>query len=40
MLGGISKMVVDSDDFIQGLKRHWFLRSAFKVKPTNAPAKK
>jgi ABC-type transporter Mla subunit MlaD len=40
MLGGISKMVVDSDDFIQGLKRHWLLRSAFKVKPTNAPAKK
>jgi len=37
MLGGISKMVTDSDDFIQGLKRHWLLRSAFKVKPTNAP---
>jgi hypothetical protein len=37
MLSGISKMVVDSDDFIQGLKHHWLLRSAFKVKPTNAP---
>ena len=37
MLGGISKMVTDSDDFIQGLKRHWLLRSAFKVKATNAP---
>ncbi|HEY5345127.1 MAG TPA: MlaD family protein [Verrucomicrobiae bacterium] len=38
MLGSISKMVVDSDDFVQGLKRHWLLRSAFKTKepkPTN-----
>jgi ABC-type transporter Mla subunit MlaD len=41
MLTGISKMVVDSDDFIQGLKRHWLLRSAFKNEnKTNAPAKK
>jgi len=37
MLGGISKMVTDSDDFVQGLKRHWLLRSAFKTKDTNAP---
>ncbi len=37
MLGGISKMVTDSDDFVQGLKRHWLLRSAFKTKHTNAP---
>jgi ABC-type transporter Mla subunit MlaD len=37
MLGGISKMVTDSDDLVQGLKRHWLLRSAFKVKETNAP---
>jgi hypothetical protein len=36
MLWGISKMVTDSDDFVQGLKRHWLLRSAFKVKATNA----
>ncbi|MEI9961720.1 MAG: hypothetical protein WDM76_11485 [Limisphaerales bacterium] len=36
ILSSISKIVVDSDDFIQGLKRHWLLRSAFK---TNAPAK-
>jgi ABC-type transporter Mla subunit MlaD len=40
MLGGISKTVVDADDFVQGLKRHWLLRSAFKTKATNAPAKK
>jgi len=37
MLGGISKAVIDADDLVQGLKRHWLLRSAFK---TNAPAKK
>jgi len=40
MLWGISKMVTDSDDFVQGLKRHWLLRSAFKVKATNAPPAK
>jgi len=38
MLGGISKTVIDTDDFVQGLKRHWLLRSAFKTKATNAPA--
>jgi ABC-type transporter Mla subunit MlaD len=40
MLGGISKAVTDSDDFVQGLKRHWLLRSAFKTKTTNAPPAK
>ncbi len=35
MLGGISKTVMDADDFVQGLKRHWFLRSAFKTEQTN-----
>ena len=30
--------VGDTDDLIQGLKRHWLLRSAFKKKATNAPA--
>jgi MlaD protein len=40
LLGGISKTIADTDDFVQGLKRHWFLRSAFKTKTTNAPAKK
>jgi hypothetical protein len=30
MLYGISKMVTDSDNLVQGLKRHWLLRSAFK----------
>ena len=40
MLWTISKTVADTDDMIQGLKRHWLLRSAFKSKATNAPAKK
>jgi ABC-type transporter Mla subunit MlaD len=30
MLTSISKIVVDTDTFVQGLKRHWLLRSAFK----------
>lgn len=35
MLSSVSKAVVDANDLVQGLKRHWLLRSAFK---TNAPA--
>jgi hypothetical protein len=37
LLWGIAKTTKDTDDFVQGLKHHWLLRSAFKVKPTNAP---
>jgi ABC-type transporter Mla subunit MlaD len=37
LLGGISKTVMDADNLVQGLKRHWLLRSAFKTKATNAP---
>ena len=41
MLSGISKTVVDSDDFVQGLKRHWLFRSAFKNEnKTNTPPAK
>jgi hypothetical protein len=42
MLSGISKSVIDADDFVQGLKRHWLLRSAFKTKakPTNSTPEK
>ena len=40
MLWGISKTVTDSDDFIQGLKRHWLLRSAFKKKSKDEPGVK
>jgi hypothetical protein len=32
----ISDTVVHTDQFVQGLKRHWFLRSAFKKPITNA----
>ena len=38
LLGSIGKTIVDTDDMVQGLKRHWLLRSAFKAKTTNAPA--
>jgi ABC-type transporter Mla subunit MlaD len=38
ILGSISKIVVDTDNFVQGLKQHWLLRSAFKQE--NAAAAK
>jgi ABC-type transporter Mla subunit MlaD len=34
LVGGAYKTIVDVDDLVQGLKRHWLLRSAFK---TNQP---
>jgi ABC-type transporter Mla subunit MlaD len=37
ILTHISDIIVHTDQFVQGLKRHWLLRSAFKTKPTNAP---
>jgi ABC-type transporter Mla subunit MlaD len=37
MLSAISDMVVHADQFVQGLKQHWLLRSAFKSRDTNAP---
>jgi ABC-type transporter Mla subunit MlaD len=41
ILSSVSKIVVDTDNFVQGLKRHWLLRSAFKsenaASKTNAP---
>lgn len=41
ILSSVSKIVVDTDNFVQGLKRHWLLRSAFKdengTAKTNAP---
>jgi ABC-type transporter Mla subunit MlaD len=42
MLSGLSKSVTDADTFIQGLKHHWLLRSAFKdenKKKTATPEK-
>jgi hypothetical protein len=39
ILGSISRTVRDADDFVQGLKHHWLLRSAFKHKaPERSPA--
>lgn len=40
LMFGIVKTIGDADDFVQGLKHHWLLRSAFKTKTTNAPAAK
>src|SRR5262249_22487173 len=37
ILSQLSTAVRDADDFVQGLKHHWLLRSAFKKKNTNAP---
>jgi ABC-type transporter Mla subunit MlaD len=37
VVSNLSKTITDADDMVQGLKRHWLLRSAFK---TNAPAVK
>jgi len=40
ILKSISDAIVHTDELVQGLKRHWLLRSAFKTKPpprTNEP---
>jgi ABC-type transporter Mla subunit MlaD len=37
LLRTISDTIVHADQFVQGLKHHWLLRSAFKMKDTNAP---
>jgi hypothetical protein len=37
VLTDISQTIVDTDDLVQGLKRHWLLRSAFKKKQTTLP---
>lgn len=39
MLTQISDIVVHSDQFIQGLKHHWLLRSAFKERKVKPPPK-
>lgn len=39
ILWTISKTVRDTDDFVQGLKHHWFLRSAFKHEKKDPPGK-
>jgi len=37
ILSQISGLVVNSDQFVQGLKRFWLFRHLFKTKTTNAP---
>jgi len=37
MLKQISDTIVHTDEFVQGLKRHWLLRSAFRTKTVKAP---
>jgi len=37
VVGQLSDTIVHADEFVQGLKRHWLLRSAFKTRNTNAP---
>ena len=36
LVKSVSDAIIHSDDLIQGLKRHWLLRSAFKTPKTNA----
>jgi len=40
VVGNVTKAIVDTDDLVQGLKRHWLLRSAFKPAKPNAPPSK
>ena len=37
ILSAVSAAVIHTDELVQGLKRHWLLRSAFKTKATNQP---
>jgi len=40
VLSEISAAVIHTDELVQGLKRHWLLRSAFRTKATNQPPSK
>lgn len=41
ILSSISKLVVDADNLVQGLKKHWLLRGVFeKLNATNSPSSK
>jgi ABC-type transporter Mla subunit MlaD len=37
ILTQVSRTIINADDLMQGLKRHWLFRSAFKNKPTTPP---
>jgi len=38
LVGELSRLLIHTDGLVQGLKRHWLLRSAFKGKASDAPA--
>jgi hypothetical protein len=38
ILSEISSLVVETDDLIQGLKRHWLLKGAFSAPPPRGSA--
>lgn len=40
ILSDISRAIIDADNLVQGLKRHWFLRSAFKKDAKTPPPAK
>jgi hypothetical protein len=40
ILSQVSRAVTNADDFVQGLKRHWLLRSAFKKENSTARSRK
>ena len=37
ILSQISRVIMDTDNFVQGMKHHWLFRSAFKPARTNVP---
>lgn len=37
LVGSIADAITHTDELVQGLKRHWLLRGAFKTRATNAP---
>jgi ABC-type transporter Mla subunit MlaD len=37
LVTSVNQAIIHADDLVQGLKRHWLLRSAFKEKRTNQP---
>ena len=39
MLTEISSVIAHTDGLVQGLKKHWLMRSAFKEKPPAKPKK-
>jgi ABC-type transporter Mla subunit MlaD len=40
IVSSVSKLIVDTDDMVQGLKKHWLLRSAFKEQEKSRRPKK